>query len=187
MQVNISEIKSMWVGESEKNVKAIFSRYRKLAKTCKHTPILLFNEADAIIGKRLENVSRSVDKMENAMQNILLEEIERLDGILIATTNLTSNMDSAFERRFLYKIEFEKPSVEAKCAIWQSMISALSTEDALMLAERYDFSGGQIENIARKNVVDAILTGEELSFDTIIRHCDSEILGSNRPRNRIGF
>ena len=92
MQVNISEIKSMWVGESEKNIKGIFSRYRKLVEESDVAPILLFNEADAIIGKRLENVSRSVDKMENSMQNIILEEIEKLDGILIATTNLTSNM-----------------------------------------------------------------------------------------------
>ena len=114
-------------------------------------------------------------------------ELENLDGILIATTNLTCNLDGAFERRFLYKIEFNKPSIEAKSSIWKSMIPELNDTDACMLAERYDFSGGQIENIARKNVVDAILTGEELSFDTIIRHCDSEILGSNRPRNRIGF
>jgi hypothetical protein len=67
------------------------------------------------------------------------------------------------------------------------MIPELNDTDARMLAERYDFSGGQIENIARKNVVDAILTGEELSFDAIIRHCDSELLGGNKTRNRIGF
>ena len=187
MQVNISEIKSMWVGESEKNIKAIFTRYRRLVEESDIAPILLFNEADAIIGKRLENVQRSVDKMENSMQNIILEEIEKLDGILIATTNLTCNMDPAFERRFLYKIEFEKPSVQVKSAIWQTMLAGLSDKDAAVLASKYDFSGGQIENIARKNVVDAILTGEELSFDTIIRHCDSEMLGGNQPRNRIGF
>ena len=187
MQVNISEIKSAWVGESEKNVKAIFSRYYKLSKNCKQTPILLFNEADAIIGKRLENTARSVDKMENAMQNILLEEIEKLDGILIATTNLTSNMDKAFERRFIYKIEFEKPSVEAKCAIWHSMISDLSEIDARMLAEKYDFSGGQIENIARKNIVDTILSGEKISVETLCDHCDSEMIDRKAGRNRIGF
>jgi hypothetical protein len=187
MQVNISEIKSAWVGESEKNVKAIFSRYYKLSKNCKQTPILLFNEADAIIGKRLENTARSVDKMENAMQNILLEEIEKLDGILIATTNLTSNMDKAFERRFIYKIEFEKPSVEAKCAIWHSMISDLSEIDARMLAEKYDFSGGQIENIARKNIVDTILLGEKISVETLCDHCDSEMIDRKAGRNRIGF
>ncbi|MBO5856374.1 MAG: ATP-binding protein [Alistipes sp.] len=187
MQVNISEVKSMWVGESEKNIKAIFTRYRRLVEASDVAPILLFNEADAIIGKRLENVQRSVDKMENSIQNIILEEMEKLDGILIATTNLTCNMDTAFERRFLYKIEFEKPSVEAKSAIWQSMISGLSADDATQLAVKYDFSGGQIENIARKSVVDKILTGEDLSLDTLCTHCDSELMDDNKNRRQIGF
>lgn len=187
IEVNVDEIKSKWVGESEKNIRDIFVNYRKAVKSSKTVPILFFNEADAIFGKRLEDITRSVDKMENSMQNIILEEMETLDGILIATTNLTCNFDKAFERRFLYKIEFSKPSIEAKSSIWQSMIPELNDEDASMLAERYDFSGGQIENVARKNVVDAILMGEELSFDTIVRHCDSELLGGNRTRNRIGF
>ena len=187
MQVNISEIKSMWVGESEKNIKAIFTRYRKLVEEADITPILLFNEADAIIGKRLENISRSTDKMENSIQNIILEEIEKLDGILIATTNLTCNMDPAFERRFLYKIEFENPSVEVKSAIWKSMLTGISNEDASTLAFKYDFSGGQIENIARKSVVSKIISGEELSLNTLIRHCDTEVLDRYSNRKKIGF
>ncbi|MBO5972292.1 MAG: AAA family ATPase, partial [Alistipes sp.] len=167
--------------------KAVFSRYRKLVSESDVAPILLFNEADAIIGKRLENVQRSVDKMENSMQNIILDEIEQLDGILIATTNLTCHMDPAFERRFLYKIEFEKPTVEVKSAIWQTMLAGLSDEDALVLASTYDFSGGQIENIARKSVVDKILTGEDLSLDTLCTHCDSELMDGNKNRRQIGF
>lgn len=187
MQVNISDIKSMWVGESEKNIKAIFTRYRKLVEESEVAPILLFNEADAIIGKRLENVLRSVDKMENTMQNIILEEIEKLDGILIATTNLTCNMDNAFERRFLYKIEFEKPTVEVKSAIWQSMLTGLSNEDALALATRYDLSGGQIENVARKSVVSRIITGEDFTLNTLIGHCDTEVLDKYGSRRKLGF
>lgn len=187
MQVNISEIKSMWVGESEKNIKAIFAQYRKLAEASKVAPILFFNEADAIIGKRLENVERSVDKMENSIQNIILEELEMLDGILIATTNLTCNMDKAFERRFLYKIEFAKPSLEAKSSIWLSMIPELKESDAELLARKYDFSGGQIENIARKNVVDMILTGEQMSVEVLERHCDAELLAKPTLRKAIGY
>ena len=188
MQVNISDIKSMWAGESEKNIKAIFTRYRRLVEESEVAPILLFNEADAIIGKRLENVQRSVDKMENSMQNIILEEIEKLDGILIATTNLTCNMDPAFERRFLYKIEFEKPTIEVKSAIWQTMLAGLSAEDAFVLASKYDFSGGQIENIARKSVVSKIITGEDFTLNTLIGHCNTEIMDKyGTTRRRIGF
>lgn len=187
MQVNISEIKSMWVGESEKNIKAIFSRYRKLVEESEIAPILLFNEADAIIGKRLKNTTHSSDKMENAMQNILLEEIERLDGILIATTNLTCNMDSAFERRFIYKIEFDKPSLEAKCSIWKSMIKELNDNDAHTLASTYNFSGGQIENIARKCVVDKIISDEPISLASLHKHCNAETLDKSIKRRPIGF
>ena len=187
MQVNISEINSKWVGESEKNIKALFDRYRRLVKKSERAPILFFNEADALINKRNANAEHAVDKMENAMQNIILQEMESLDGIMIATTNLTSNMDSAFERRFIYKIEFEKPSLEAKQSIWRSMLPSLSESDAMMLATKYDFSGGQIENIARKQTVEEILTGEELNINRIVEFCNAERLGNNTVRPRIGF
>ena len=187
MQVNISEINSKWVGESEKNIKALFDRYRRLVKKSERAPILFFNEADALINKRNANAERAVDKMENAMQNIILQEMESLEGIMIATTNLTSNMDSAFERRFLFKIEFEKPSLEAKQSIWHSMLPSLSEADARMLATKYDFSGGQIENIARKQTVEEILTGKEFDINRIIEFCNTERLGNNTVRPRIGF
>ena len=187
VEVNVDEIKSKWVGESEQNIKEVFTRYRNMVKLSKVAPILFFNEADAIFGKRLENITRSVDKMENSMQNIILEELETLDGILIATTNLTCNLDGAFERRFLYKIEFSKPSLESKSMIWQSMIPELSLADAKTLAQNYDFSGGQIENIARKQIVDNIITGSPLSMDKLRQHCDAELLDKVTIRRAIGF
>ena len=110
MLVDVPQIKSKWVGDSEKNIKALFDRYREQVKRAKLTPILLFNEADAIIGKRKNGAENAVDKMENSLQNIILQEMENLDGIMIATTNLQQNMDKAFERRFLYKIKFDKPT-----------------------------------------------------------------------------
>jgi SpoVK/Ycf46/Vps4 family AAA+-type ATPase len=74
-----------------------FTNFKKTQKAC---PILLFNEADAIIGKRKSTDSSSVADSENAIQNVLLEELENFDGILFATSNLVANLDSAFERRF---------------------------------------------------------------------------------------
>lgn len=187
MQVNISEIKSMWVGESEKNIKALFDNYRNKVKECKLTPILLFNEADAIIGKRQEGAERAVDKMENSIQNIILEEMEKLDGILIATTNLAQNMDKAFERRFLYKIKFEKPTSEARMHIWHEMIPTLSETDIKTLAERYDFSGGQIENIARHYTINGILYGDMASnIESLMTYCNNERLETKQTR-KIGF
>ena len=188
MVVDVSQIKSCWVGESEKNIKRAFDRYRSYVRQSERAPILLFNEADAVLGIRQEGAQRAVEKMENSIQNIILQEMEQLDGILIATTNLTQNLDKAFERRFLYKIEFEKPSREAKSRIWRSMIPTLDERMAATLAERYDFSGGQIENIARKRTVDMILQGAEPSFEQLDEYCRSEMLGqSGRSRRPVGF
>ena len=187
IQVNISQIKSMWVGESEKNIKQVFDNYRTKVKECTITPILLFNEADAIIGKRQEGAERAVDKMENSIQNIILQEMEDLDGILIATTNLAGNMDKAFERRFLYKIKFEKPTVEARMSMWHEMIPSLKEEDTRFLASKYDFSGGQIENIARHYTIGNILHGEsENIIEALSAYCDSERLETKGVK-KIGF
>lgn len=187
MQVNVSQIKSCWVGESEKNIKQLFDDYRARAADCERAPILLFNEADAIINKRQEGAEKAVDKMENSIQNIILQELETLDGILIATTNLAQNMDKAFERRFLYKIKFEKPTIEARMSMWHEMIPVLGEEDSRVLASKYEFSGGQIENIARHYTIGNILHG---SSDNIVKelssYCDSEKLESKEMR-KIGF
>ena len=187
MVVDVPQLKSMWVGQSEKNVKALFDRYREQVKKSKQTPILLFNEADAIIGKRKNGAENAVDKMENSLQNIILQEMEQLDGIMIATTNLQQNMDKAFERRFLYKIKFDKPTEEARANIWHSMIPDLSELDVHTLASKYDFSGGQIENIARHYAIDTILHGQsEDVLSILIRHCDNERLDETNVK-KIGF
>ena len=186
MQVDIAETKSMWFGESEKRIKDVFDKYRAFVKTCDIAPVLLFNEADAVIAKRKDVTTGSVTQTENAIQNIILQEMEHLEGIMIATTNLTQNLDKAFERRFLYKIEFGKPNLEAKEKIWQMMLPALSAEERMELAKKYDYSGGQIENIVRKYTVDCILNGTEPSIATIHNYCRSEFLNKD-DRKKIGF
>ncbi|GMO49263.1 MAG: hypothetical protein Ta2G_06030 [Termitinemataceae bacterium] len=185
MMVNIAETKSCWFGESEKKIKEVFDRYRSYVETNDVAPILLFNEADAVIGKRKDVSSGNVAQTENAIQNIILQEMETLKGIMIATTNLTANLDNAFERRFLYKIEFEKPTLQARKSIWQSLVADLSDDDASTLSQRYNFSGGQIENIARKRTVETVISGSLISIDTLCKYCDDELL--NKDERKIGF
>lgn len=189
MIVDIASIKDKWVGESEKNIKMVFTRYRELCNQKRdNLPILLFNEADALICKRSTHADSAVDKMNNAMQNILLQEMEDLEGILIATTNLTENMDSAFDRRFLFKIEFRKPEIEVKTKIWSSMIDEITEEEAHTLASRYDFSGGQIENVARKKTIDYIINGETPTLAQLDTYCQDELLAQKKERKPIvGF
>ena len=187
MIVDVPSLRDKYVGETEKNTKAIFDKYRKLCKDSKLAPILLFNEADAILCKRYEGAVGAVDKMENAMQNIILQEMENLEGIMVATTNLTGNLDTAFERRFLYKIEFPKPTPNESKHIWHSMLPELTEDESLELAKQYSFSGGQIENIARKQLVNAVLTGEDkVDLETIQEACKTELFRSTTTR-RIGF
>ena len=187
MIVDVPNLRDKFVGETEKNTKAIFDKYRKYCKNAQLAPILLFNEADAVLCKRNEGATDSVDKMENAMQNIILQEMENLEGIMIATTNLTGNLDTAFERRFLYKIEFPKPTPNESKHIWHAMLPEISEPEAFDLAKQYAFSGGQIENIARKQLINAVLTGEDkVSLEAIKDACQTELFNNSGTR-KIGF
>ena len=113
--------------------------------------------------------------------------MEAHDGIMIATTNLTTNLDKAFERRFLYKIQFNRPTVEARAAIWQAMMPSLTENDARTLASQFDLSGGEIENIIRKYTVEAILSGQDsIDLSAIIELCRNERI-SNSTRVKIEF
>ena len=186
-QVDLSTLRDKFVGESEKQIKEVFDTYRSLVNTQERAPILFFNEADAIFGNRMENTQRSVDKMENALQNIILQEMESLNGIMICTTNLTTCLDKAFDRRFLFKLEFEKPTNEARKHIWQSMLEGLNDEQATYLADHFDFSGGQIQNISRKQVINAIFAGkDDIDYEQIKIDCQNEKISRNNGR-RIGF
>lgn len=186
MQVEVDKIKSCWVGESEKEIRNLFIRYRNICRDSELAPILLFNEADAVLGVRMEGATRAVDKMENSLQNIILQEMESLEGIMIATTNLTANLDKAFDRRFLYKVRLERPSIEARMRIWKTMLPKLSDDEANALAAEGDLSGGEIENIVRKHTVVAILSGcDGIDLPALLKLCHSEHIGL--CRQRIGF
>lgn len=188
MQVDIAQLRDKYVGESEKNVQEVFDIYKQCLRDCDQAPILLFNEADAIINKRMVNAARSVDKSENTIQNIILQNMEDFEGIMIATTNLVCNMDDAFERRFLFKVELDKPCLEARKSIWHSMMPDLSDNDVNVLANEFDgFSGGQIENIARKAFIDKIM-GRGIGLDCLRKYCQQEHFSSKETAySPIGF
>ena len=141
---------------------------------------MLLNEGDAILSKRIEKVEHGTEQMMNTLQNILLEEMENIQGIMIVTTNLTSNLDSAFERRFIFKVKFEKPGTEVKALIWQTLVDWLDEKDASTLAREFDVTGGEIENIARKATMQFVLTGKEADIDMIRKFTKQEKLESNR-------
>jgi AAA+ superfamily predicted ATPase len=191
LSFDCSKILSMYVGESEKNVRRIFDEFKELSHKAKVEPILLLNEADQFLSSRSEGTGSSADKMHNQMQNIFLEQIERFEGILIATTNLLGNIDKAFSRRFNYKIEFKKPGKKQRLRLWQFMLpeNADYTEDFDVQAlSKYELTGGQI-NLIIKNTAYKVAVREESIFgnEDFLEEIEKELGSSFEGSKSMGF
>ena len=191
LSFDCSKILSMYIGESEKNVRAIFDNYKEICKQTKSEPILLLNEADQFLSNRVEGNTSSSDKMHNQMQNIFLEQIERFDGILIATTNLLDSIDKAFSRRFNYKIEFIKPSEKQREELWKKLIPnklPLENDFDFKKLSSYSLTGGQIELII-KNTAYKVASDESLVFNenTFIEEINKELSNKFDNDTKVGF
>ena len=161
-----SKILSMYVGESEKNVRKIFDTFYDLCEKTKSEPILLLNEADQFLGARSSGNITGSDQMHNQMQNIFLEQIESFKGMLIATTNLLENIDKAFSRRFNYKIEFKKPNEKQRVKLWELMLPSEAPYDEdldIELLAKHTLTGGQI-NLIIKNTAYKVAVRETPIF-----------------------
>ena len=166
LSFDCSKILSMYVGESEKNVRKIFDTYADLTLQTKTEPILLLNEADQFLASRSAGIGSSADQMHNQMQNIFLEQIEKFQGILIATTNLLENIDAAFSRRFNYKIEFKKPDKEQRLELWKMMLPKNAPFEAgfdVGQLTHHPLTGGQI-NLIVKNTAYTVASRENAVF-----------------------
>jgi hypothetical protein len=192
LTLDCSNILGMWVGESEKNARKIFDRYKEISSGMKNPPVLFLNEADQFLHRRIDAV-RSTDNMYNQIQNIFLEQLERFEGVLIATTNLMDNLDPAFSRRFHYKIEFKMPGPKERLKLWQIHIpdkTPLSEDVNLSyLSERYALTGGQIAVVIRNAATIAARRGDKILMQDIISVCEDEVRGSfgERAKAAIGF
>jgi SpoVK/Ycf46/Vps4 family AAA+-type ATPase len=147
--VRYAEVESMWMGETPKNVAALFRMARE------EQAVLLFDEADAIASKRSSRLDYGVQREANTVVNVLLQELERFDGVVIFATNLAANFDPAFERRIRTHVLFEMPGVEEREQIWRVQMHPRLTplaEDVNFraLAEQYEACGGDIRNAVLK-------------------------------------
>jgi len=184
----ISEGKSMFYGESQKLVKKAFDFYREMVEKSTVAPIFLLNEADGILSKRKSSdFNQGVQQTENAINALILNELENLSGILIATTNLETNFDKAYYRRFLYKKKFEKPSAEVRKKIWADKLPFLVEHELEVLSE-HEITGAIIENVQRKIVMQRALYGtDHPDLDLIIKYLDEENINKTQVRSKIGF
>ena len=185
-QVDISKIRGKYVGESEENASGIFKEYYRVAKQTKQMPILLFNESDALISKRMD-IRNSVDAMSNALQNIFLEELENFKGILIATTNHIQNMDEAFDRRFLMKIRFQKPSGETRKNIILQHLPMLDAHALQTLSDAYAFTGAELTNLVRRVRIFELIENRNPTLEELLQIADSEKDMRKRHASALGF
>jgi SpoVK/Ycf46/Vps4 family AAA+-type ATPase len=144
-----AELESLWVGETPKNVAAVFRRARE------ERAVLLFDEADALAARRSTSMQHGSDREFNTTISVLLQELERYDGIVIFATNLAANFDPAFERRIRTHVLFEMPGADEREQIWRVQLHPLRTPlgqdvDFRALARDYEVSGGDIRNAVLK-------------------------------------
>jgi len=186
-----SKILSMYVGESEKNVRKIFDTFYDLSEKTKTEPILLLNEADQFLSSRSSGATSGSEQMHNQMQNIFLEQIENFKGMLIATTNLLENIDKAFSRRFNYKIEFKKPDEAQRLSLWQKMLPANAPYEEGFEVEKlakYSLTGGQISLIIKNTAYKVAVTSEPIfSVEAFVGEIKREKDASFDSEKLMGF
>lgn len=147
--VRYAELESLWAGETPKNVAAVFRRARE------ERAVLFFDEADALASRRSTSAQDGFARESNTTISVLLQELERYDGVVIFATNLAASFDPAFERRIRTHVLFEMPGAEEREQIWRVQLHPSRTPlggdvDFATLARRHEVSGGDIRNAVLK-------------------------------------
>jgi len=163
MRVNVATLVDKYIGETEKNLTRVFEQARA------HGGILLFDEADALFGQRVE-ASRAQDRYANLETNLLLQLMEEHSGIVFLTTNLRRNIDQAFMRRITFKVYFDTPDAEHRAQLWARLIPTAHSEplDVSALAEEYELTGGAIRNAVVRACYRASDEGRQLLLDDLV-------------------
>lgn len=158
MVINIAELLSKYVGETAKNIEAVFQEARN--NSC----IPVFDEAEGLFAGRSAG-NGATDRYANVDVNILLHHMERFPGMVILTTNLIDNIDQAIFRRLKFILEFKKPDRTLRRQLWQQLIPARTPQaddiDFKALASQYEFTGGNIKNCIFKAAARAALRPEQ--------------------------
>lgn len=192
LKVDAARILSCWVGESEQNVRRIFDDYSTLERELGLSPVLLLNEADQLLGTRGAGTS-ATDRMNNNMQNLFLEGLERFSGILVATTNRRDLLDDAFSRRFMYKLELQPPDRDVRIALWKKHLplERLSADVDLEVLADLGLTGGEIRLVIERVIRLQIFKGNDtLDQQTVLTIAREELKNRSKrtgSMQQIGF
>ncbi len=175
-RIDLSAVVSKYIGETEKNLRRLFEAAEDGGA------ILLFDEADALFGKRSE-VKDSHDRYANIEISYLLQRMESYRGLAVLTTNLKSNLDNAFLRRLRFVVQFPFPDLEQRARIWRGVFPAATPTrglDPRQLA-RLNLTGGSIRNVALNAAFLAADAGTEVTMAHVLQAAHAEAAKRERP------
>jgi hypothetical protein len=177
-RVDLSQVLSKYIGETEKNLRRIFDAAEECAA------VLIFDEADALFGKRGE-VKDSVDRYGNCEVSYLLQRMETYRGLAVLTTNMKGALDQAFLRRLHFVVHFPFPNAEQRLDIWRRLLPPGPKTDGLDLRKlaQLNIAGGNIYSIARNAAFLAVHEGQPVRMEHVVRAAQSEFSKLERPLN----
>ena len=169
--IDLATVVDKYIGETEKNLDRIFAEADRV------NGVLLFDEADAIFGKRSE-VRDARDRYANVEVAYLLQRMERFDGLAVLTTNLRANLDDAFTRRIDVIVDFPMPEEDDRLALWRLHLPAAIPQaadlDLRFMADRFHLTGGHIRNICVTAAFFAAEAERQLSMQDLVRATERE-------------
>lgn len=154
---DVSRQRQMYFGESEKAIRDVFTTYRRLVEALAQPPILLFNECDSIFQRRMSS-SNNTAQTENAVQTILLNEMEDFSGIMICTTNRPEATDAAFARRFHFHMHIQEPDQIVRFSLLSEFFPDYDCRKLIDLSNRYRFTAAQLEVYRKQQLIGDIVT-----------------------------
>src|SRR5260370_30396011 len=168
-RIDLSQVVSKYIGETEKNLRRVFDAAEGGGA------ILLFDEADALFGKRAE-IKQGLDRYANIEVGYLLQRMETYRGLAILTTNMKDALDPAFLRRIRFVVQFPFPDVTERLEIWRRMFPAQTPVDGLDMAKlaRLHVAGGNIRNIALNAAFLAADAAEPVRMNHLVRATRTE-------------
>ena len=175
-RIDLSAVVSKYIGETEKNLRRIFDAAEAGGA------VLLFDEADALFGKRSE-VKDSHDRYANIEVGYLLQRMESYGGLAVLTTNMKQNLDQAFMRRIRFVVEFPFPGAEERAAIWQRVFPAALPHEGLDPARlaQMNLPGGAIRNVALNAAFLAAADGQVVRPAHVLAAARSEYAKLEKP------
>ena len=183
-RVDLSQVVSKWIGETEKNIGEIFDSAQR------SNVVLLFDEMDALFAKRTE-VTDSHDKSANLETSYLLQKIEEYSGITIMTTNFIQNIDQAFFRRISYVVNFNLPGVELRKKMWIKMYPKQAPMDKNIdfdfLANNFAIAGGNIKNVVITSTFMAAAEGTNITMSHVLKALEYEITKQGKMISKSDF